>query len=103
MTTLDAEATFARLQKLRERMDRLELAPDKNEWQFTRQLIKALSDAVAKSRKSSIPVSQKVRGDAPEPVKAEWQELVAVLSRKGIRSESRRSALRRQESAAPGV
>ena len=94
MTTLDAETTFAKLDKLRERMDRLELAPDKNEWQFTRQLIRALAEGIAKSRKSSLPVTRKVCKDAPEPVRADWQELIDVLSRKGIRSESRRRALR---------
>ena len=94
MTTLDAETTFAKLDKLRERMDRLELAPDKNEWQFTRQLIRALAEGIAKSRKSSLPVTRKVWKDAPDPVRADWQELLDVLSRKGIRSESRRRALR---------
>lgn len=94
MTTLDAEATFEKLERLRERMDRLELAPDKNEWQFTRQLIRALAEAIAKSRKSTTPVTRKVRKDAPAPVRADWLELVDLLSKKGIRSESRRSALR---------
>lgn len=94
MTTLDAEATFAKLDRLRERMDRLELAPDKNEWQFTRQLIRALAEGIAKCRKSSIPVARKVRKDSPAAVRADWLELLDVLSKKGIRSESRARALR---------
>ena len=96
MTILDAEATFMKLDKLRERMDRLEKAPDNNEWQFTRQLIRALAEGIAKSKKSSTPVTRKVRVDAPAPVLGDWQDLVDVLSRKGIQSESRRSALRRK-------
>lgn len=94
MTILDAEATFLKLDKLRERMDRLEEAPDSSEWQFTRQLIRALAEGVAKSKKSSTPVLRKVRVDAPAPVLGDWQELLDVLSKKGIWSESRRSALR---------
>lgn len=92
MTILDAEATFVRLDKLRERMDRLEKKPDENEWQFIRQLISALADSISKSKKSVEPVTRKVRGDAPEPVSGEWRELVEVLAKKGIGSETRARA-----------
>jgi predicted nucleic acid-binding Zn ribbon protein len=95
MMILDVEATFAKLDKLRERMDRLEKDPNTNEWQFTRNLIQALTEGIAKSKKSSVPVSRKVRVDAPAAVSADWQELVDVLQKKGIKSESRRSALKR--------
>lgn len=95
MTTLDAEATFVKLDKLRERMTRLEQTPDPKEWQYTRLLIRALAEGVAKSRKSRVPVSRKVRVDAPEAVRGDWKELVKVLQRKGIRSERRRSAPKR--------
>ena len=94
MMILDAEATFVKLDKLRERMDRLEKAPDANEWQFTRNLIQALTEGIAKSKKSSVPFSRKTRVDAPAAVSGDWQELVLVLEKKGIKSESRRSALR---------
>jgi hypothetical protein len=90
MTILDAEATFVKLDKLRERMDRLEQAPDNNEWQYTRLLIRALTEGIAKSKKSSVPVSRKIRVDAPAAVLGDWQELVEVLSKKGIQAESRR-------------
>jgi len=90
MTILDAEATFVKLDKLRERMDRLEQTPDQNEWQYTRLLIRALTEGIAKSKKSSVPVSRKIRVDAPVAVQGDWQELVEVLSKKGIQSESRR-------------
>lgn len=94
MMTLDVEATFVKLDKLRERMDRLEKAPDPNEWQFTRNLIQALTEGIAKSKKSSTSSSRKIRVDAPADVSGDWQELVLVLEKKGIKSESRKRALR---------
>jgi len=96
MMILDAEATFVKLGKLRERMDRLEKAPNNNEWQFTRNLIQALTEGIAKSKNSGVPTSRKVRVDAPAAVHGDWQELVEVLRKKGIKSESRASALRRK-------
>ena len=96
MMTLDPEATFVKLDKLRERMDRLEKAPDSNEWQFTRNLIQALTEGIAKSKKSSVPFTRKIRIDAPAAVSGDWQELVLTLQKKGIQSESRRSALRQK-------
>jgi hypothetical protein len=95
MVILDAEATFVKLDKLRERMDRLEQKPDANEWQYTRLLIRALTEGIAKSKKSPLPVSRKIRVDAPPAVSGDWQELVEVLQKKGIQSESRRTALKR--------
>lgn len=96
MLILDVEATFAKLDKLRERMDRLEKDPSDNEWQFTRNLIQALTEGIAKSKSSNIPVSRKVRVDAPPQVSGDWQELVEVLRKKGIQSESRRTAQKRR-------
>src|SRR6185436_5749232 len=95
MMILDVEATFAKLDKLRERMDRLEKDPNPAEWQYTRKLIQALTEGIAKSKRGTGPVSRKVRGDAPTPVSGDWQELVEVLQKKGIKSESRRTALKR--------
>jgi hypothetical protein len=95
MMVLDVEATFVKLDKLRERMDRLEKEPNPTEWQYTRNLIQALTEGIAKSKKSSGPISRKVRADAPTPVSGDWQELVEVLQKKGIKSESRRAALKR--------
>lgn len=94
MTILDVEATFVKLDKLRERMDRLEKAPNADEWQFTRNLIQALTEGIAKSKKPTVPFPRKIRVDAPPDVSGDWQELVLVLQKKGIKSESRRSALR---------
>ena len=92
MVTLDAEATFVKLDKLRERMDRLEKMPDANEWQYTRLLIRALTEGIAKSKKSSLPVSRKVAHHAPKAVQGDWDELVEVLLKKGIKSEGRKAA-----------
>ena len=94
MMILDAEATFVKLDKLRERMDRLEKSPDLNEWQYTRLLIRALTEGIAKSKKSSTPVTRKIRISAPSPVQSDWDELVDVLQKKGIKPEGRRSALK---------
>ena|SRR5947207_3315394 len=97
MIILDAEATFVKLDKLRERMTRLEQAPDSNEWQYTRLLIRALTEGIAKSKKSTIAVTRKVRIDAPEAVSGDWAELVEVLLKKGIKSQSRASALKQAQ------
>ncbi len=90
MAILDVEATFVKLDKHRERMDRLEQAPDVNEWQYTRLLIRALTEGISKSKKSSVPVSRKVQVDAPPAVQGDWEELLQVLHKKGIHSEGRR-------------
>lgn len=92
MMILDAEATFVKLDKLRERMDRLEKAPDTNEWQYTRLLIRALTEGIAKAKKSSTPVERKIKINAPAPVQGDWDELVEVLQKKGIKTEGRRTA-----------
>lgn len=89
MTILDAEATFVRLDKLRERMERLEKSPDDGEWQYTRLLIRALAESVDKAKKVAKPVSRKVPLDAPAPVSGEWRELVEALQKKGIKPEGR--------------
>lgn len=96
MMILDVEATFVKLDKLRERMDRLEKEPNDNEWQFTRNLIQALTEGIAKTKKNSAPVTRKVRVDAPAAVSGDWQELVDVLHKKGFPSESPRSRSKRK-------
>ena len=90
MTPLDADATFLRLDKLRERMDQLEKHPDPNNWQYMRLLIRALTETVAKARKCALPIKRKVSSHAPEPLRDDWQELVDVLQHKGILSERRK-------------
>ena len=95
MTTLDADALFVKLDKLRERMTRLEQFPDEKEWQYTRLLIRALGEGISKSKNCNTPVARKIRIDAPEPVRGEWQELVEILSKKGVKPEGRRAAAKR--------
>ena len=97
MMILDAEATFVRLDRLRERMDKLEKTPDVNEWQFIRQLISALADSIGKSKKCPQPITRKVRVDAPAPVSGEWRELLEVLEKKGISSETCARAKKREQ------
>ena len=99
MMILDAEATFVRLDRLRERMDKLEKTPDVNEWQFIRQLISALADSISKSKKAPKPVERKVLVEAPAPVSGEWRELLEVLEKKGISSETRSRAKKREQSS----
>jgi hypothetical protein len=96
MTILDAEATFVRLDKLREHMERLEKnALGDEDWQYTKLLIRALAESILKAKKSPEPVTRKVRVDAPAPVSGEWRELCEALHKKGIQSESRARALKR--------
>jgi hypothetical protein len=94
MMILDVEATFVKLDKLRVQMDRLEKTPDSNEWQYIRLLIRALAEGIAKSKRSSIPASRKIQVSAPSAVQGDWDELVGVLQKKGIKTEGRRIALK---------
>ena len=87
MKTLDVDATFVQLDKLRVRMTRLEKNPDPNEWQYTRLLIRALTEDIVKAKKLAAPADRKVRIDAPEAVHGDWRELVDALSTKGIKPE----------------
>lgn len=96
MMILDADDTFVKLDKLRERMSRLEKHPDSNEWQYTRLLIRALAESLSKLKRSASPVLRKIRADAPEAVRDDWQELVAVLVRKGIQCQAGRGARKRK-------
>jgi hypothetical protein len=96
MTILDAEATFVRLDKLREHMERLESKGLGDvDWQYTKLLIRALAESILKAKKCAEPVTRKVRIDAPAPVSGEWRELVEALHKKGIQAESRAKALKR--------
>lgn len=92
MMILDNEATFEKLDKLRERMTRLEKTPDPAEWQYTRLLIRALTEGIAKAKKNPVSTTRKVRVDAPDAVSGDWQELVEVLEKKGIQSQGRKSS-----------
>ena len=92
MMILDVEAVFEKVDKLRVRMNRIEKNPDPNEWQSARLLIRALTETISKSKRSDAPCSRKIRMDAPEALRGDWQELVDVLVKKGVKTESRKSA-----------
>jgi len=92
MMILDLVAVFDNLDKLRARMNRLEKNPTPDEWQHTRLLIRALTETIAKSKKGETPCSRRVRIDAPEALRGDWQELVDVLIKKGVKTETAKRA-----------
>ncbi len=87
MSPFDEHAVFVKVDKLRERMARLGKNTSPDEWQTTRLLIRALAESVAKLPTPSGPSSRKVRMDAPDALSADWDELVDVLMKKGIKTE----------------
>jgi hypothetical protein len=87
MTPFDETAVFGKVDKLRDRMDRLGKNANPEEWQETRLLIRALTESVAKLQKPSTPASRRVRLDAPEALSADWDELVETLMKKGVKTE----------------
>jgi hypothetical protein len=87
MTPFDENVVFVKVDKLRDRMDRMGKHTNPEEWQQTRLLIRALTESVAKLQKPSTPSSRRVRMDAPDDLSADWEELVDVLMKKGIKAE----------------
>ena len=87
MTPFDENVVFVKVDKLRDRIARLGKHTNPEEWQETRLLIRALTESVAKLTSASGPSSRKVRMDAPDALSADWDELVDVLMKKGIKAE----------------
>jgi len=87
MTPFDENIVFVKVDKLRDRIARLGKHTNPEEWQETRLLIRALTESVAKLQKPSAPSSRKVHLDAPDALSADWDELVDVLMKKGIKAE----------------
>jgi hypothetical protein len=87
MTPFDETAVFVKVDKLRDRMSRLGNHTNPDEWQQTRLLIRALTESVAKLQKPAGSPSRKVCVDAPDALSADWDELVDVLMKKGIKAE----------------
>jgi len=87
MTPFDENVVFVKVDKLRERMARLGKHTNPEEWQETRLLIRALTESVAKLQKPTAPSSRRVLLDAPDALSADWDELVDVLMKKGIKAE----------------
>ena len=87
MTPFDETSVFVKVDKLRDRMSRLGNHTNPDEWQQTRLLIRALTESVAKLQKPSAAPSRRVHLDAPDALSADWDELVDVLMKKGIKAE----------------
>lgn len=87
MTPFDESAVFVKVDKLRDRMSRLGKHTNPEEWQETRLLIRALAESVAKLQKPTAPSSRRVCLEAPDPLSADWDELVEILLKKGIKAE----------------
>lgn len=87
MTPFDENVVFVKVDKLRDRMARMGKHTNPEEWQQTRLLIRALTEAVAKLQKPTTPSSRRVCLDAPDDLSADWDELVDVLMKKGIKAE----------------
>ena len=87
MMPFDEQAVFVKVDKLRDRIARLGKNTHADEWQETRLLIRALAESVAKLQKPSGAASRKVHLDAPDALSADWQELVDVLMKKGVKAE----------------
>ena len=87
MTPFDEASVFVKVDKLRDRMARLGKHTNPEEWQETRLLIRALTESVAKLQKPANPSSRRVLLDAPDALSADWDELVEVLMKKGIKAE----------------
>ena len=87
MTPFDETAVFVKVDKLRDRMSRLGKHTNPDEWQQTRLLIRALTESIAKLQKPAGTPSRKVLMDAPAEISADWDELVDVLMKKGIKAE----------------
>jgi hypothetical protein len=68
-------------------MARLGKHTNPEEWQETRLLIRALTESVAKLQKPAGTPSRRVHLDAPDALSADWDELVEVLMKKGIKAE----------------
>jgi len=87
MTPFDEAAVFVKVDKLRDRMNRLDKNTNPDDWQQTRLLIRALTESIAKLQKPAGPASRKVKLEAPVELSADWDELVETLMKKGVKTE----------------
>ena len=86
MTPFDEASVFVKVDKLRDRMSRMGKHTNPEEWQQTRLLIRALTESVAKLKPAGAS-SRRVGLDAPDALSADWDELVDVLMKKGVKAE----------------
>jgi len=86
MTPFDEASVFVKVDKLRDRMSRMGKHTNPDEWQQTRLLIRALTESVAKLKPAGAS-SRRVHLEAPDALSADWDELVDVLMKKGVKAE----------------
>jgi len=86
MTPFDEASVFVKVDKLRDRMARMGKHTNPDEWQQTRLLIRALTESVAKLKPAGAS-SRRVHLEAPDALSADWDELVDVLMKKGVKAE----------------
>jgi hypothetical protein len=86
MTPFDEASVFVKVDKLRDRMSRMGKHTNPEEWQQTRLLIRALTESVAKLKPAGA-AQRRVHLDAPDALSADWDELVDVLMKKGVKAE----------------
>jgi hypothetical protein len=86
MTPFDEASVFVKVDKLRDRMSRMGNHTNPEEWQQTRLLIRALTESVAKLKPAGAS-SRRVHLTAPDALSADWDELVDVLMKKGVKAE----------------
>jgi hypothetical protein len=86
MTPFDEASVFVKVDKLRDRMSRMGKHTNPEEWQQTRLLIRALTESVAKLKPAGAS-SRRVHLEAPDALSADWDELVDVLMKKGVKAE----------------
>ena len=86
MTPFDEASVFVKVDKLRDRMSRMGKDTNPEEWQQTRLLIRALTESVAKLKPAGAS-SRRVHLHAPDALSADWDELVDVLMKKGVKAE----------------
>ena len=86
MTPFDEASVFVKVDKLRDRISRMGKHTNPDEWQQTRLLIRALTESVAKLKPAGAS-QRRVNLDAPDALSADWDELVDVLMKKGVKAE----------------
>jgi len=86
MTPFDEASVFVKVDKLRDRMSRMGNHTNPEEWQQTRLLIRALTESVAKLKPAGAS-SRRVHLTAPDALSADWDELVDVLMKNGVKAE----------------
>lgn len=86
MVPFDAEAVCVKVDKLRDRIGNTDFRAQPMEVQNLRLLIRALTESVIKTRPSKTAKKHAISRRVPEGVDQDWQELVDVLVKKGMKA-----------------